>query len=369
MAVICLLAYPLTLRRSSLIDPSSKEKGVFILIFGGLSILGNILGQETVNGDILNSRIVGPVIGGIIGGPTVGVLSGLIGGIHRYTMGGFTIVPDLIGNILAGLIGGLVYLKIGKKGTSFIIAFLTGVAAELLHKLLVLWLAKPTIIAEVVVGMYGLNSIFVNSLGIALFLGFVKNIQSNKDIYGANYAEKALDIAKQTLTILKRGFNEKTAETIVKIIYSVSTFDGVAISNQSKYLAFMGTGCEAHQIGKPISSTLAKNVNQMLLSNNVFTANITDELHCKGNCQLNYVAITPLICNKEIIGFLKVYKIKQAINLTELKLVTGLAELLSLQLNNVRLDEQNRLLERAEYSALKSQVNPHFLFNSLSVIH
>ncbi len=55
---------------------------------------------------IANTRAVGAVLGGLLGGPVVGFFVGLTGGLHRYSMGGFTDVACAISTTLEGLMGG-----------------------------------------------------------------------------------------------------------------------------------------------------------------------------------------------------------------------------------------------------------------------
>lgn len=67
-----------------------KDKLPLLLIFGLIGIIGTYTGQSMDGGAIANSRVIGVLVGGLLGGPIVGVGAGLIAGIHRYTLGGFT---------------------------------------------------------------------------------------------------------------------------------------------------------------------------------------------------------------------------------------------------------------------------------------
>ena len=85
----------------------SRDKLFLIFVLGIFSAFGNLIGIP-IEGAIANTRIVGPVVGGLLGGPVVGVGVGIIGAIPRYFMGGFTMWPSILSNILAGYISGLV---------------------------------------------------------------------------------------------------------------------------------------------------------------------------------------------------------------------------------------------------------------------
>jgi LytS/YehU family sensor histidine kinase len=370
IAAIALIAYPLTknasFRRSLIMNPNTEDKLILSLLFGGFSILGNLLGIETFNGALIDSRIVGPVVGGIVAGPVVGIAAGLLGGLHRLSMGGFTIVPDFIANIIGGIIGGVIYHKYGKKRMNFMIAFLAGGLAELVLKGLTLLLAKPAIVAKALVSMIGLTTTLVNALGVAIFVTFVQDVQSSQHLIGASYAEKALEIARQTLPILKKGFNEKTAGEIAQVIYNIAGVDAVAITDNKKILAFKGAASDHHIPGNPV---LTSSTREAIKGENVLIANSKEEIGCPvTSCPLDAVIEAPLTCNGEFIGCLKVYKVGDIMHLPDIKMVTGIANLLSLQLENLKLDEQAKLLAKAEYATLRAQINPHFLFNALSVI-
>lgn len=375
VAVICLLAYLLTksssFSRALLMIPTTVDKIFLSILFGVLSIIGNILGVTVFNNVMIQSRFIGPIAGGIIAGPFVGVTAGLIGGIYRYFTPGFIAVPALYSTIIAGIVGGFFYYRFGKNRLTFFKALVAGLIVEIIWNGLVLFLAKPMILAKLLVRMISPTTTIVNPLGIAIFITFVKDIQYGKNLIGANYAEKALEIAKQTLPILKSGLNAKAADRIAEIIYTLTDMHAVAITDTEKILAFKGIGSDHHIPGSPIlTSFMRYKVNiESIIDSNIFIANSKQEIGCPvKDCPLDAVAVAPLICNQELIGYIKVYKVGSIINLPDIKMISGIASLLSLELQNARLDEQAKLLAKAEYDALRAQINPHFLFNTLSVI-
>ncbi len=67
-----------------------------------------------VEGSLVNVRIIAVMSGGILFGPWVGIITGVIAGIHRYLIdiGGVTAIPCFITSILAGCISGWINLKI-----------------------------------------------------------------------------------------------------------------------------------------------------------------------------------------------------------------------------------------------------------------
>jgi LytS/YehU family sensor histidine kinase len=96
------------------------------------------MGTKLPDGTIINFRELAVMIAGIAGGP----VSGVIGGLHRYTVGGATALPCTISTIAIGLISGLVWMKISGKN-SLIKAGLLGLALESMAMGLILVLVQP----------------------------------------------------------------------------------------------------------------------------------------------------------------------------------------------------------------------------------
>ena len=145
-----------------------KDKVIFIILFGAFSILGTLLGFQIEDGAITNVRDLGPLVAGLVGGPLMGGLAGLIGGIHRFFLGGLTAVPCGLSTILAGLIGGGIYLLNKKKLIGVFYAILLAIAVEVVHGLLTLLIARPLEEAWVVVRHAIPPMMIANGLGVAV---------------------------------------------------------------------------------------------------------------------------------------------------------------------------------------------------------
>lgn len=142
----------------------------FILLFGGFSIFGTYTGIVLPSGAISSIRDLGPLVAGLVAGPLVGLGAGLIGGIHRYFLGGFTCVPCGIATVLAGLIGGIVYLIAKKKLISIFHAMLLSVFVELIHGIVTILIARPFDDALKVVLTAVPAMMIANVMGIAISL-------------------------------------------------------------------------------------------------------------------------------------------------------------------------------------------------------
>lgn len=184
MAFILVIAYLITRTRyfSEILAKkfTFENQVVMILIFGAFSILGTYASAE-IAGVTPNVRDLGPMIGGLVGGPFIGLGAGLIGGVHRYLLGGFTCVPCTLSTILAGLIGGAIYLL--KKGEFVSIPVAVAFAAfmESFHMALTLLLAKPYSQALMAVKSASIPMILSNSIGMLIFAFIISNLIKERD--------------------------------------------------------------------------------------------------------------------------------------------------------------------------------------------
>ena len=172
MLVIVGVAYLVTLTRylQKVVQHqfTLQNRAVFILVFGALAIFATYAGIP-VPGAIANVRDLGPMIAGLLGGPVIGLGAGLIGGVHRYFLGGLTGIPCSLATVLAGLFGGLIYLRRKGKFIGVSGAVVFAALMESLHMGLILLLAKPYASAVAVVRTISLPMALANALGMLTF--------------------------------------------------------------------------------------------------------------------------------------------------------------------------------------------------------
>ena len=149
---------------------------VFTLIFGLFSIFGTLIGIPTDYGSISNIRDLAPIVAGLVAGPEVGLAVGLIGGIHRLSLGGASALPCSLATMLAGLLAGLVYRFNKEKLLGIIPAMLFTVAIELMHAGLVLLLVNPLSEAVAITIEDIPNMLIANTLGVGISVIIIHNI-------------------------------------------------------------------------------------------------------------------------------------------------------------------------------------------------
>ena len=182
--------------------PTFFDRLVLILVFGGFSIYGTYSGIK-IFGAIANIRDLGPMIAGLLGGPIVGLGAGLIGGTHRYFLGGFTRIPCTLATIISGILGGLIYKLKKEEFIGIFGAVLFAVLMESFHMLLALLISKPFVEAVRVVKQVSLPMIIANGIGVGIFALIIVNLIKEKKTSAERdryYAE--LEIAHKLQTSL-----------------------------------------------------------------------------------------------------------------------------------------------------------------------
>ncbi|CCO24428.1 sensor histidine kinase [Maridesulfovibrio hydrothermalis] len=377
MSVFLVIAYLFTktpvFRTFSVGDLRPRQMLVLYAVFSSFSIMGTYFGFP-INDAIANTRAIGAVLSGIIGGPVLGTAVGLTSGIHRMTLGGFTAVSCGISTTLEGLIGGLFHLYLIKKNRqakllSPKVAFFATFIAEVVQMIIILLTAKPFDDALALVQVIYIPMILANSVGAAIFVSIIRDQKSMYDRLGVIFSNKALRIADKTLSILRNGFNEKTAEELVDVIHLETGVGAVGITDRKKVLAFKGLGDDHHTVGLEFLSP--EPVQAIKEDRVIYVDGAKKQWECKlsPDCPLGSVLSIPLRFEGQVIGTINLFEPKDKLFLVINKtLGEGITNLLSNQLLHARYTEQKSLLMKAELKLVQAQINPHFLFNALNTV-
>ncbi|SDN51668.1 two-component system, LytT family, sensor histidine kinase LytS [Fictibacillus solisalsi] len=365
-------------------EHNQKEKMLLILIFGAFGIISNYTGIEINNGAIVsqtwqadvdydaaiaNTRIMGVAIGGLLGGPIVGLGVGLIAGLHRLTLGGFTAEACAISTILAGLITGLLGRRFGIIGRNRSPwgAVAVGILMEIIQMGVILLTARPFEAASHLVEVIAIPMITINGLGTLIFIMIIQSILMEEERTRALQTHNALQIAQQTLPFFRQGLNFHSCGEAAKIILQATKADAISITDKKQVLAHAGAASDHHQPGQNMATLLTKKV---IENGKILIARSTEEIQCyRENCPLQAAIVVPLQVRDETVGSLKLYfEDAEKLDQVEQELAEGLSKLFSTQLELAEAERQQKLLKDAEVKALQAQVHPHFLFNAINTI-
>jgi sigma-B regulation protein RsbU (phosphoserine phosphatase) len=172
LAVVLVVAYIVFHTRLTVFLFKGKNgfsSGVILTVIFGLFSIYGTLGGVNVLGAVSNIRDLGPLVAGLLAGPFVGMGAGLIGAFHRYSTGGFTAVSCSLATVVAGLLGGIIYLCRKRMFPRILPALLLGAFEQLIHSTLSLLIARPFERAWEVSIAFTPAMMLVNALGLAGF--------------------------------------------------------------------------------------------------------------------------------------------------------------------------------------------------------
>lgn len=377
MSVYLVLAYmlsktPVFLPLLSISSRRDHKLACYVL-FSLFCVMGTYFGLN-INDAIANTRAIGAVMGGLFGGPVVGFAVGFTGGIHRYTLGGFTDVACAISTTTEGLIGGLLHSYLVKQNKteklfSPAVVFSVTLFAEVMQMLIIMAVAKPFAQAYTLVSAIAAPMIISNSVGAALFMSILQDRKTIFEKYSATFSRRALTIAERSVGILSDGFNSVNAKKIARIVYEETNVGAVAITDREKILAFIGIGDDHHKPDTPISSQCT--LNSMNNNRIIYLDGKETPYQCSisSSCKLGSALIIPLRAGDQVVGSIKLYEPRRKLLSTiNMSMAEGIAQLLSSQILYGNYQQQQMLLSQAEIKLLHAQINPHFLFNALNTI-
>lgn len=178
---------------------------------------------------------------------------------------------------------------------------------------------------------------------------------------------ESLQLANRTLPYLRRGLDAETATRTAHLIYDYFQPGAVSVVSHDRVLAFVGAGSDHHQIGTRPSTRLAR---EALRTGRPMIGRTWAELGCpRSDCPLHACVAAPLKTRDRIIGVLKVYYgVDDPLTTGRVRVVTALAQLMSIQVELAELDRKTEQLAKAELAALQAQISPHFVYNTLNTI-
>lgn len=340
---------------------SKRDYLITCIVFSLFAIIANYTGLN-VEGSLVNVRTITIVSGGIIFGPVVGIVAGVLSGVHRYLIdvGGITSIPCLISSITAGIISGYINRKI-QRNYRWISGIIAGVFSETITMILILLLSRPFSLGIDIVSKIALPMI-LGQISVGFIVQLIQSIEDDKEKIAARQAKLALDIANKTLPYF-RNINSDSLNKICTVIRDDIDADAVSITDTKNILAYIGVGKEYYNIGHEIITEVTKeaiNSDKIIIRNN----GLQDK-----SLMLKSAIIIPLKVKNEVIGALKIYyKTSHRITYSLQALAVGLSQIISTLMEVSKVEQMKTMANKAELKALQRQINPHFLFNALNAI-
>ncbi len=158
---------------------------------------------------------------------------------------------------------------------------------------------------------------------------------------------------------LRNGLTEASAERSVRYLRALLGAPAVTLTDRSTALCWDGVG-EHHREGAP-------DLAEPVIAEGRTLALGPKQVRCTiGECPLRHCVVAPLTVEDRVVGTLQVYAPSASAGLVRAS--NEVARWVSGQLELAELDRSRTALMEAEVRALRAQISPHFIYNSLTAI-
>ena len=209
--------------------------------------------------------------------------------------------------------------------------------------------------------------LIVAGIVFTLSLVIVIRLLMDPDSVRARQSDAMLRLASQTLDCMKEGMTSEAAQRICQLLLPSTAAIAVAVTDKDHILGYAGY----EEADNPSGSVIRTHATHATLSDGRGRILFTPEEigFPSGSSTIQAAIIVPLVVGRTVEGTLKFYyRRARHISETQKSIAEGFGQLLSTQMAASALEEQTKLATSMELKALQSQINPHFLYNSLSFI-
>lgn len=203
--------------------------------------------------------------------------------------------------------------------------------------------------------------------GLVMLCFFFSYVFVVPDDLTSSATDRTLAIASKIFAYTSRGLTPEAALGASKIILSETIASAICFTDGKQVLASWGEDSAKCPAGTPVVLRTTLNVINSG-EQSVFSRDASTET---GGYfpRLRAGIVAPLTVRGHCVGTLELYYPRlSSIDMRQTALASGFADLISTQLASFELERQDELKARVELRALQSQVDPHFLFNTISTI-
>lgn len=170
---------------------------------------------------------------------------------------------------------------------------------------------------------------------------------------------RTLHTASLASPALREGLTTRSAERSIRHLRTLLGSPGLALTDTEQVLAWDGTGEHHRAQGERLAADAITRGSTRVHGPEVLVCDERD-------CRVRTAVVSPLVVDERTVGTLQVFAVQPTAGLA--RAAEEVATWVSGQLELAELDaSRNRLME-AEVRALRAQISPHFVYNSLGAI-
>jgi two-component system, LytTR family, sensor kinase len=170
---------------------------------------------------------------------------------------------------------------------------------------------------------------------------------------------RTLHTASLASPALRIGLTPTSAERSVKHLRALLGAPAVALTDPVGLLAWDGTGDHHAPQVAALAGGVAEQGNTRVATGREVSCHVP-------GCQLRHAIVSPLLVEDQVVGTLQVFTSYATAGL--IRAAEEVAQWVSGQLALAELDASRARLMEAEVRALRAQISPHFIYNSLGAI-
>ncbi len=172
---------------------------------------------------------------------------------------------------------------------------------------------------------------------------------------------RTLHTASLAAPPLRGGLTRASADRAARHLQALLGTPAVALTDGAKTLSWYGSGTDQHAADAPVHATA-----DVLAGRTVVLG--PERVRCQlGDCAVRYAVVAPLSVEEAVVGSLAAYTLATP-SAVLVRAVEEVARFVSGQLELAGLDLSRTRAAEAEVKALRAQISPHFVYNSLAAI-
>lgn len=208
----------------------------------------------------------------------------------------------------------------------------------------------------------------VTIAGLVLLCFFFSYVFVVPDDLTSSATDRTLSIASKIFVHMRHGMTPATALGACQIILPETLASAIVITDGKQVLACWGEGSDRCPTGTPVTLETTKRVIASGVMS-IFSRDDAPEGEMRYFPRLRAGVVAPLAVRGRCVGTMELFYPRFGnIDMRQTALATGFADLISTQLASFELERQDELTAHMELRALQSQVDPHFLFNTIGTI-